>query len=930
MKTVTRDATDAIQRDRESQKQLMLSARGISHSKDFIRRTETNECLEELHEILGFPKDVWHMPSDIEALRQLSQSPIAHLDTHRHSKFDFNPESLGVPSGRRDAELLAAWLDGMQRQLLEKSPVKLEELFEDARLVYTVCLKELVRQVSVHCIERGKLVEMVWKGYLGLLERALSISMQKQEEINKTWADKLHEVETGNKKTVSHIDKVLTGLNRDKAMLRQLLKEREHAISIHELREERLMERIQVIQKHYEGVRKTLMEFKEDNRILKVQLHNTKQTGFAKQPTIKKYKRKSSEELQTELAKDPLLQDMAKITDEELQKPEKINDEITNFEQAEEELFDREDFVSVGIDAPVVVVQTAETQTVIEDEAGDCIAEAVQSRPKSSANSSDNLTMLLRGKLTEAMETTESQMISMTGFLKDILSIKLRDEILSFESQLMSTVSEHGESSAVKTAELMAELKQRLNMLEHKSEENKEQILSSFYDAIAKVLSLIPKSSTDNFETIHEDPCQEIDDEDEDPRFHLKRRVARITSTAAFKLGRGRFAKKLSDLRHSQSVSSAQGLVQKVLNTPVHKLKNVMIKKMLLKTIGMLYEEMNRDSSQLDLKTFVYESLKQKYGLNKVADTKFMQVITSCIKFKSILRIRNFGRFLGLYDQFDKEDLDTYLKALDNLQKLMGKDWHPVYHEEHTWVPLSAAADALGSLENLSASSTDFIKGRLDELKSYYPKTKSTNVQLESCLMLVVDHRRDIKAKQDNFSRMVFDAADINGDGYLSYLELTLLLKCIGARHVDPTEAKKIFEANADITLTNSGGEFCALTFENFAAVNKKHQLFSHDATNRFVGVTASTSVEYQMASIKTNLNHNILELEWRYSFDPCYSEKEAEIAERLESLRNKILDNESADMLLLAFRLTEYESKSVLVEAEVEDCLPVLRTLVS
>jgi DNA integrity scanning protein DisA with diadenylate cyclase activity len=212
----------------------------------------------------------------------------------------------------------------MQRQLLEESGENLQELFENGRLVYTVCFKELVRQVSVHCVERGRLVEIVWRGYLGLLEQALVVNIHKQNEIIDTWAARLRETELGHKQAMARMEHVLATANREKLTLERGIKAQDQTISLHELREERLMERIQVVQKHYEHIRMTFLEMREENRILNIQLHNAQSAVLSRQPSITKYKRKTSEDFIMEMKKDPLLQDISKIPDEELKNPDQL------------------------------------------------------------------------------------------------------------------------------------------------------------------------------------------------------------------------------------------------------------------------------------------------------------------------------------------------------------------------------------------------------------------------------------------------------------------------------------------------------------------------------------------------------------------------------------------------------------------------------
>lgn len=70
---------------------------------------------------------------------------------------------LGAPSNRREAELLNKWLDFMlEKYVHTKHEFTDEQRMRAAQFIYTFCLKEIVRQVSVHCVERGALIERVW------------------------------------------------------------------------------------------------------------------------------------------------------------------------------------------------------------------------------------------------------------------------------------------------------------------------------------------------------------------------------------------------------------------------------------------------------------------------------------------------------------------------------------------------------------------------------------------------------------------------------------------------------------------------------------------------------------------------------------------------------------------------------------------------
>lgn len=59
----------------------------------------------------------------------------------------------------------------------------LQSQFINIQLVYTACLKELIRQVSSNCSERGALVQRIWNDYLEIVERTIIYERQKNAKI---------------------------------------------------------------------------------------------------------------------------------------------------------------------------------------------------------------------------------------------------------------------------------------------------------------------------------------------------------------------------------------------------------------------------------------------------------------------------------------------------------------------------------------------------------------------------------------------------------------------------------------------------------------------------------------------------------------------------------------------------------------------------
>ncbi|CEM05532.1 unnamed protein product [Vitrella brassicaformis CCMP3155] len=82
----------------------------------------------------------------------------------------------GKPSSRADAVFLDQWVSGT----IEKYALRLsrkEDLFEAVENllpILSIGLHELVRQVTHHCLERGMVLEKIWRTYVELFDRVLS------------------------------------------------------------------------------------------------------------------------------------------------------------------------------------------------------------------------------------------------------------------------------------------------------------------------------------------------------------------------------------------------------------------------------------------------------------------------------------------------------------------------------------------------------------------------------------------------------------------------------------------------------------------------------------------------------------------------------------------------------------------------------------
>ena len=100
--------------------------------------------------------------------------------------------------------------------------------------------------------------------------------------------------------------------------------------------------------------------------------------------------------------------------------------------------------------------------------------------------------------------------------------------------------------------------------------------------------------------------------------------------------------------------------------------KSYFTKAALLKLISLIYSDKikNPQNHYNPLMVIAYDFTLNRYGIKKIADTKFMQFLETCCFYSDNYRIQMFSRFLKLFDKFENEEFDFYIKCLKNLDEV--------------------------------------------------------------------------------------------------------------------------------------------------------------------------------------------------------------------------------------------------------------------
>ena len=260
--------------NRDKEAQILTSSNGISYPLDSHHYTLKNEPQgEELLQAIGYlsSKNPRKLPTDFDSLREIA-SKRREIPGSPGGVLLFPEKSeLGLPAGRRDAQVLGGWLDSMLGKILNSS---ISSIQESAKLIYTVCFNEIVRQVSVNCVERGQLMDKVWNGYISLLEKSIVYSEKKQNKLLDKFKREKENVTSYLNGIISKLRKENAELLENNSTLNQKLKAEHDSLLESQEKESQLTNNLKVLHLAYKSTKKQLLIYKEDRRILHDRIQN--------------------------------------------------------------------------------------------------------------------------------------------------------------------------------------------------------------------------------------------------------------------------------------------------------------------------------------------------------------------------------------------------------------------------------------------------------------------------------------------------------------------------------------------------------------------------------------------------------------------------------------------------------------------------------
>ncbi|CAD8188632.1 unnamed protein product [Paramecium octaurelia] len=199
---------------------------------DKLKRMDKNDFFGQLNS-----QDPYRYPKKLEELpwnpsKKISQAkvvlPLEQMDkVIPLSKFSSNLTKRvvkdkihrGIPL-KHDVQMLAEWTDLMLEQAVEKNQGQSANMYEDLQQIFTLCLKELIRQISFDCIEKSVLLEKIWNQYIEINQSVYQSVLEQNNTLEK---DHLQEVMKTHQAYQTEIDKYLMILKNQKSDMDQIM-----------------------------------------------------------------------------------------------------------------------------------------------------------------------------------------------------------------------------------------------------------------------------------------------------------------------------------------------------------------------------------------------------------------------------------------------------------------------------------------------------------------------------------------------------------------------------------------------------------------------------------------------------------------------------------------------------------------------------------
>ncbi|CAD8105823.1 unnamed protein product [Paramecium sonneborni] len=167
----------------------------------------------------------YHRFIDKEKLAQLLHETSEFSD--KISQHNPQTKPANVLIQRQDVIKLAQWIDYQMKIIVGDSKLKEEKMLMQLEQVFNQSLKELVREISIDCLEKGVLLEKIWNQYVNFNNIVLSVNQQDKINQEKEYLNELKQVHQTYQLSVQVYEDKIKFLEKQVQFLQQKYEEKE-------------------------------------------------------------------------------------------------------------------------------------------------------------------------------------------------------------------------------------------------------------------------------------------------------------------------------------------------------------------------------------------------------------------------------------------------------------------------------------------------------------------------------------------------------------------------------------------------------------------------------------------------------------------------------------------------------------------------------
>ncbi|EAR84985.2 hypothetical protein TTHERM_00585430 (macronuclear) [Tetrahymena thermophila SB210] len=399
-----------------------------------------------------------------------------------------------------------------------------------------------------------------------------------------------------------------------------------------------------------------------------------------------------------------------------------------------------------------------------------------------------------------------------------------------------------------------------------------------------------------------------------------------------YKFNNPKFERKKVVKVNSVNVNSSLILYNKITRrVQKSQAKMTMTKKNVCKYITNIYNEKQKNElSRSDpLHVVCYDYFLSSFGLKKVAETKILQFYEALYFFKSSsIRIKLFGQFLGLFEEYSNDELDYYLSTL----KQLDEDVPNFVQTQHQLTEIVYCSfEKIISILKKQEEETNkiFIDKQISHIQKNRVLSKQNNnypmVDVDIAMEKVLEGYQRIKQSNKELI-ILFTSADLDLDGVIGFYEFICLYKYIEEKeddNLDLLSAKKLFFSKCD-TLNSETGEK-SLSLEAFVSMCTVSGFFRQDKVQKFMKQQNLSPSDCQnFEQLKNNQVDLIQQIKMRLikanAYSPFFSKA---IQNLVKIIQNSQIDNEQKQTTWISYRILDLESKKAILLFQMHSFIP-------